>query len=91
MDISVVIPLYNEEESLVELHDWVRRVMLENKLSYEIIFVDDGSSDGSWEIIKGLKNKYDTVRAIKFRRVMWSSQWMPIFKIARMKSRNFIV
>jgi len=68
MDISVVIPLYNEEESLTELHEWIRHVMLENKLSYEIIFVDDGSNDGSWEIIKELKNRYDTVRAIKFRR-----------------------
>jgi len=67
MDISVVIPLYNEEESLTELHDWIRRIMLENQLSYEIIFVDDGSNDGSWEIIKELKNRYDTVRAIKFR------------------------
>lgn len=68
MDISVVIPLYNEEDSLIELHDWIQRVMQENKLSYEIIFIDDGSSDGSWEIIKKLKEESDHVKAIKFQR-----------------------
>lgn len=68
MDISIVIPLYNEEDSLVELHDWIRRVMLENKFSYEIIFVDDGSSDDSWRIIQDLRNGSDNVKAIKFRR-----------------------
>ncbi len=68
MDISLVIPLYNEEESLPELHDWIVRVMTNNGYSYEIIFVDDGSSDGSWEVIKSLKNKNAHVRAIKFRR-----------------------
>lgn len=68
MDISVVIPLYNEEESLVELHARIQRVMQENRFSYEIIFVDDGSTDGSWEIIKKLKDKSENVKAIKFRR-----------------------
>lgn len=68
MDISLVIPLYNEEESLPELHDWIVRVMTNHGYSYEIIFVDDGSSDGSWEVIKSLKNKNAHVRAIKFRR-----------------------
>lgn len=68
MDISVVIPLYNEEESLAELHAWIQRVMQENGFSYEIIFVDDGSNDGSWEIIKKLKNGFENVKAIKFRR-----------------------
>ena len=68
MDISVVIPLYNEEESLTELHDWIQQVMQKNELSYEIIFVDDGSSDGSWEIIKNLKKGSDNVKAIKFQR-----------------------
>lgn len=68
MDISVVIPLLNEEESIKELHDWIKRVMQENGYSYEVIFVDDGSTDGSWEVIKQLKNGSDHVKAIKFRR-----------------------
>ena len=68
MDISVVIPLLNEEESIQELHDWIKRVMQENGYSYEVIFVDDGSTDGSWEVIKQLKNGSDHVKAIKFRR-----------------------
>ncbi|HBB00877.1 MAG: glycosyl transferase family 2 [Bacteroidetes bacterium GWD2_45_23] len=68
MDISVVIPLYNEEESLKELYNWIQRVMQENGYSYEIIFVDDGSSDRSWEIIKELSVESDRVKAIKFRR-----------------------
>lgn len=68
MDISVVIPLYNERESLVELHDWIQRVMEKNHFSFEIIFVDDGSTDDSWEVIKQLREKSDCVKAIKFRR-----------------------
>lgn len=68
MDISVVIPLYNEEESLPELHAWIKRVMEENQFSYEIIFVDDGSNDRSWEIISELKGQSNQVRAIKFGR-----------------------
>ena len=68
MDISVVIPLYNEEESLKELHDWIRKVMLDNNFSYEIIFVDDGSVDNSWEVIKQLSIESEHVKAIKFRR-----------------------
>lgn len=68
MDISVVIPAYNEEESLNELHNWIKRVMQENGFSYEIIFVDDGSSDGTWEVIKALSQVSDCVKAIKFRR-----------------------
>ncbi len=68
MDISVVIPLYNEEESLIELHDQINKVMLDNGFSYEIIFVDDGSIDDSWNIITKLKNSNDKVKAIKFRR-----------------------
>ena len=55
MDISVIIPLYNEEESLRELYEWIKRVMDENNFTYEIIFVDDGSTDGSWNIITELK------------------------------------
>ncbi|MFZ1703881.1 MAG: glycosyltransferase [Saprospiraceae bacterium] len=68
MDISVVIPLYNEEESIGELHDWIVRVMEKEKYSYEIIFVDDGSNDASWKIIVELKNKNQHVKGIKFRR-----------------------
>jgi glycosyltransferase involved in cell wall biosynthesis len=68
MQISVVIPLYNEQESLPELVAWIHRVMLENGFSYEIILIDDGSNDGSWEVIDELRNQYDTLRGIKFRR-----------------------
>jgi glycosyltransferase involved in cell wall biosynthesis len=68
MDISVVIPLYNEEESLSELHNRIKQVMEDNGFSYEIIFVDDGSTDGSWDIIKSLKSSSEHVKAIKFRR-----------------------
>ncbi len=68
MDISVVIPLYNEEESLKELHDRIRNVMQENGYSYEIIFVDDGSTDKSWQVISNLSDESEFVKAIKFRR-----------------------
>jgi len=68
MDISVIIPLYNEEESLRELADWIARVMRENNYSYEIIFVDDGSSDDSWKVISELKKIYPEIRGISFRR-----------------------
>ncbi len=68
MDISVVIPLLNEDESLPELEAWIRRVMMENGFSYEILFVDDGSTDKSWSIIEGLTKTNPSVRGIKFRR-----------------------
>lgn len=68
MDISVVVPLYNEEESLPELYAWIERVMHENNFSYEVIFINDGSTDRSWEIIESLKAKSDAVKGIKFRR-----------------------
>lgn len=68
MDISVVIPLYNEAESLPELEAWIERVMQENNFTYEIIFVNDGSTDNSWEVIESLQKKNPCVRAIKFRR-----------------------
>jgi len=68
MDISVVVPLFNEEESLPELVDWIDRVMNANHFSYEILLVDDGSSDGSWGVIEALSAKFNTVRGIKFRR-----------------------
>lgn len=68
MDISVVIPLYNEAESLPELHAWIRRVMNTHKFSYEVIFVDDGSTDNSWGVIESLSKQYPEVCGIKFRR-----------------------
>ena len=68
MDISVVIPLYNEAESLPELHAWIKRVMKEHNFSHEIIFVNDGSTDGSWDVIKKLSSQDPTVKGIKFRR-----------------------
>ena len=68
MDISVVIPLYNEEESIPELFAWIERVMNEHHFSYEVIFISDGSTDRSWELICGLKAKSSCVKGIKFRR-----------------------
>ena len=104
MDISVVIPLYNEAESLPELEAWIERVMKEHNFTYEIIFVNDGSTDNSWEVIEGLQQKNPCIRAIKFRRnygkspglhcgferaQMSSSPWMPTSRTVRTKSRNF--
>ena len=68
LDISVVVPLYNEEESLPELLAWIDRVMRAHALTYEAILVDDGSSDGSWEVIERLKSSYPAVRGIRFSR-----------------------
>ena len=68
MDISVIIPLFNEEESLPELHAWIKRVMTTNNFSYESIFVNDGSTDRSWQVIEDLRSKDPNVKGIKFRR-----------------------
>ena len=68
LDISIVIPLYNEEESLFELHTWILDVVHENNFNYEIIFIDDGSKDNSWEIVEKLKDANPAVRGIKFQR-----------------------
>ncbi|MFW5793235.1 MAG: glycosyltransferase family 2 protein [Bacteroidota bacterium] len=68
MDISVVIPLYNEEESLPELISWINKVMIDNKFSWEAILMDDGSSDDSWEVIEELKAKFPEVKGVRFRR-----------------------
>ncbi|KKB60484.1 glycosyltransferase family 2 protein [Parabacteroides gordonii] len=68
MDISVVIPLYNEAESLPELEAWIERVMKENNFTYEVIFINDGSTDNSWEVIEELQQKNTCVRGVKFRR-----------------------
>ncbi|RZL47401.1 MAG: glycosyltransferase [Pedobacter sp.] len=68
MDISVVVPLYNEDESLPELVSWIDKVMVENNFSYEIVLVDDGSTDKSWAVITQLKETFQTIKAVKFRR-----------------------
>ena len=68
MDISVIVPLFNEAESLPVLHEWIVRVMRENNFSYEIIFVNDGSTDTSWQVIKQLREQNEHVHGICFRR-----------------------
>lgn len=74
MDISVVIPLLNEEESLIELHDWIAKVMQSNQFLYEVIFIDDGSTDNSWQIIDNLSKQNPSVKGIKFRQNYGKSQ-----------------
>ena len=68
MDISVIIPLYNEDESLPELAAWIERIMHQENYSYEILMVDDGSSDTSWEVIRQLSQKNPMIHGIRFRR-----------------------
>jgi glycosyltransferase involved in cell wall biosynthesis len=68
MDLSIVVPLFNEEESLPHLMEWIERVMLANNYSYEVIMVDDGSTDNSWNVIEGLRAKNNSVKGIKFQR-----------------------
>ncbi len=68
MDVSVIIPLLNEEESLPELLSWIEKVMIENKLSWEAVLIDDGSKDGSWKVIEELCAKMPEVKAIRFKR-----------------------
>jgi glycosyltransferase involved in cell wall biosynthesis len=68
MLVSIVIPLYNEHESLPELTRWINDVMVKNDLAYEIVYVDDGSTDGSWRVIEELTKQYPQIRALKFRR-----------------------
>ncbi|CAI8151416.1 glycosyltransferase family 2 protein [Flavobacteriaceae bacterium] len=74
MDISVVIPLLDEQDSLVELHDWIAQVMQSNRLTYELIFIDDGSRDDSWSIIKKLNTKNPSVSGIRFANNFGKSQ-----------------
>ena len=74
MDISVVIPLLDEQDSLIELHDWIAQVMQSNRLTYELIFVDDGSRDDSWSIIKKLNTKNPSVSGIRFAKNFGKSQ-----------------
>lgn len=68
MDISVVVPLYNEAESLPELAEWIERVMKENNFTYEVLMVNDGSTDNSWEVIKELHKKNENIKGVCFRR-----------------------
>lgn len=68
MDISVVIPLFNEEESLPELCSWIMKVMIDNNFSYEIILIDDGSTDNSWSVIEHLREVHSNIKGIKFQR-----------------------
>ncbi len=68
MDVSVIVPLVDEEESLPELTAWIERVANENNLSYEVILVDDGSTDNSWKVIEGLQQKNKNIKGIKFQR-----------------------
>ncbi len=68
LQISIVVPLLNEEESLPELFAWIKRVMDANNFTYEVVFIDDGSTDGSWKCIQDLREKHKEVKAIKFRR-----------------------
>tara|TARA_R110002167_G_scaffold143481_29_gene332872 strand:+ start:161 stop:1108 length:948 start_codon:yes stop_codon:yes gene_type:complete len=74
MDLSIVIPLLNEEESLLELHDWIVSVMRSNQFTYEILFIDDGSNDGSWKAITKLSTQNPSVRGIRFLRNFGKSQ-----------------
>ena len=74
MNISVVIPLLNEDESLKELHDWIAKVMQSNRYSYEILFIDDGSTDTSWEVIEQLSKKNASVKGIRFQKNYGKSQ-----------------
>ncbi|TDU39695.1 glycosyltransferase involved in cell wall biosynthesis [Gelidibacter sediminis] len=74
MNISVVIPLLNEQESLTELHEWIAKVMLSNQFSYEIIFIDDGSTDDSWKVIQQLSQIDHNVKGIRFLRNFGKSQ-----------------
>ncbi len=74
MDISVVIPLLNEDESLNELHDWIANIMQSNRYSYEILFIDDGSTDNSWNVIEALSEKNANVKGLRFKKNYGKSQ-----------------
>lgn len=84
MNISVIIPLLNEAESLPELHDWIQKVMVTHALSYEILFIDDGSTDNSWALIEQLAQKHSEVKGIRFLKNYGKSQALHIgFKKAQ--------
>ncbi|MEJ7675767.1 MAG: glycosyltransferase [Chitinophagaceae bacterium] len=71
MDLSIIIPLIDEAESLPELSVWIEKVMAENNYSYEIIMVDDGSSDNSWQVIEGLSRQNPNIKGIKVSAQLW--------------------
>lgn len=73
-DISIIIPLLNEEESIAELHAWIKKVMIQEKYTYEILFIDDGSTDNSWKVIKQLQNEDESVKGIQFLKNYGKSQ-----------------
>ena len=84
MDISVVIPLLDEQESLQELYDWIAKVMQSNRYLYEIIFIDDGSTDTSWDVIEKLTQENPTVKGIRFQKNYGKSQALDAgFEIAK--------
>jgi glycosyltransferase involved in cell wall biosynthesis len=84
LQISIVIPLFNEEESLPPLHDWIAKVMKKNNFSYEIVFINDGSTDSSWKVIEELASKNESVKAICFSRNYGKSAALDAgFKIVR--------
>lgn len=84
MNLSIIIPLLNEEESLPELHDWIARVMQTNNFSYEILFIDDGSTDNSWNVISEISKKDENVKGIRFQKNYGKSQALNIgFKKAQ--------
>ena len=68
IDLSIIIPLYNETESLEELSSWIHKVVQESKLKYEIVFIDDGSTDNSWATINSLQKRNNNIKALSFRR-----------------------
>lgn len=84
MDISVVVPLLNEEESLPELTEWINKVMVDHNFSYELLFIDDGSTDSSWKVIEHLKLEFPAVKGVKFRRNYGKSAALNVaFEVAR--------
>jgi len=68
MDVSIVIPLYNEEESLPELCSWIERVVTTHNLSYEVVLIDDGSTDNSWAVVESISRNNHNIKGIKFQR-----------------------
>jgi glycosyltransferase involved in cell wall biosynthesis len=88
MDISIVIPLLNEAESLPELYEWIETVMLREKFSYEVIFVDDGSIDNSWEVINSLRKEHPEIKGIRFQRNYGKS---PALQSAFQKTKGDVV
>ena len=106
MNLSIIIPLLNEQESLPELHSWIVKVMIENNFSYEILFIDDGSTDKSWQIIEQISQENTNAKGLRFLTNFGKSQalhagfaraqgdviilWMPICRTVRMKFRDYI-